>query len=202
MKSEKILIVEDEPIIALMLKETLLNVGYSNITLAHEYDTALQLINDDPFDLVLLDINLEDNKDGIHLAAVVKEEHKNTSVVFVTGNSDYKTVTRATLVEPDGFIIKPINETELIVLLEIIFHKQSKIDNSLPFNIQNDIQKSLTRREIEILNHIIKGDSNKMIASKLFISVRTVSVHRANLMKKLNAKNTADLVRMSLVDLV
>jgi len=78
------------------------------------------------------------------------------------------------------------------IMARSLFKKSKKsIDNR---------NESLTSREIEILKLIVEGLSNKLIAYKLYISLRTVDTHRTNIMRKLQTKNTAELVRLAIVN--
>ncbi len=193
--NKKILVVEDEPVMANLMNEMLLELGYEDVTFAYSYDEADIKLHLVEYGLVLLDINLENDKDGIDLATGLKEIRSATSIVFITGCSDLETVMRLKKTEPDGVLMKPIRMTDLMVLLEVIFFKKKCAEDNLKNDGMNLIK--LSPRENEVLSEIAHGFSNKMIASRLSISSRTVAIHRTNLLKKCNAKNTADLVRLA-----
>lgn len=121
-----ILVVEDESIIAMTLEETLGNIGYTHVDIALNPATAIEKIQANTYDLVILDINLGNNYDGIDLAAVVKMKEEHTPIIFLTGNSDSLTVEKAKMVEPNAYLIKPFNQNELKINLDIIFFQRSK----------------------------------------------------------------------------
>jgi DNA-binding NarL/FixJ family response regulator len=188
MSDNNILIIEDEAIIAAYLENLLHNYNYQHVFIANDRFQAIECVNNNTIDIILADINLGQNEDydGINVMQEILKIKK-TPFVFITGNTDIKTVERAKHLNPEGYLSKPFNDIDIKIILEIILHKQ----NSKCTNI-------LTVREKEILEKIILGFSNKMIADALSISHKTVSIHRVNIMRKLNAQNTADLVRIAL----
>ncbi len=194
--NQNILIVEDDPIIANVISEILEDLGYEDITSAYSYEQAIERISSEEYDLVLLDINLKHENDGVDVAKKIRSSNAKTSIIYITGNSDFKTVVRLKKTEPEGVLVKPFREVDLMILLEVVFHK-SGVNDAASKKINGNIV-NLTPREKEVLRQIVDGYSNKMIADRLGISERTVSVHRSNILKKFKAKNTADLVRLSL----
>lgn len=201
MRQEKILVAEDEAAISMLVEEILQGLGYTNIYLAFDAVSAERMILEQEFDMVLMDINLGGGKDGIDIMNAVRSQQIDVPFVYITGNSDFKTITKAKYSKPDGVIVKPINEMDFMVLLELIFHKRSSAEKSTVASnpkIHRNPLAVLSEREKEILEKIVTGYSNKMIAEILLISDKTVSIHRTHIMKKLSAKNAADLVRIAL----
>ncbi len=200
MRDEKILIVEDEVVIALVLEEMLKNLGFDKISITHNFHEGEMMINKEIFNMILMDINLGSNRDGIDLAKKVALQNNHTPIIFITGNSDFKTFTKAKYANPSNIIIKPVTENDLMIKLELAFHQNQKntlgtVEEALKRNIS---LKDLTARQLEVLRLLILGESNKMIAEKLDVSPKTVDGHRTKIMKILNAKNTADLVRIAI----
>lgn len=199
MRPEKILIVEDEAIIAMTLEETLRGLGYSNVQHMFDEKTAYEAVLNEHFDLILMDVNLGGSRDGIDVIKSIKRTKSEIPFVYVTSYSDFKTITKAKYTQPEGYLIKPVDETDLMILLELVFHKkhEKELENEHIIHIsESPSLNKLTKREMEVLNNIVMGYSNKMIADKMDLSDKTISVHRVNIMKKFHAKNTADLVRM------
>jgi len=199
MREENILIVEDEVVISMMLEEMLRNLSFKNIQIAHTYMDAEAKLKGNFFDLILMDINLGSNRDGVDLASSILITQEQTPLIFITGNSDFTTVTRAKYANPSNFITKPVEENDLMIKIELALHQRkvnpsSSLDDALK---KNSAVSILTERQIEVLKLIILGESNKMIAEKLKLSARTVDGHRNNIMNAMNAKNTADLVRIA-----
>ncbi len=117
MKS-KILIVEDESIIALNIKEVLLDFNYEIIGIAPNSEKALRLISTKTPDLILMDITLKDREDGIELAEKISKLIS-VPIVFLTANDKNKTIDRAIDIKPYGYILKPFKAIELKTAVEI-----------------------------------------------------------------------------------
>lgn len=107
-----VMIVEDEPIVAQDIEETLQSAGYYVTGIASSGESALDLFRNANPDIVLLDINLKGKMDGIETAGVIKEM-RDIPVIFLSGLSDKQTLERAMSVKPDAYITKPFNETQL-----------------------------------------------------------------------------------------
>jgi two-component system, LytTR family, response regulator LytT len=120
MANIRILIVEDEFIIAEDLKLQLEKLGYSVTGIAKSYEKALSLISEDEPDLLLVDIKLKGEKDGIDLVTTVQEEH-DFPFIFLTSHADKNTVERAKKVHPNGYLIKPFEREDLYTSIEIAF---------------------------------------------------------------------------------
>lgn len=117
MKS-KILIVEDESIIALNIKEILTHFGYEIIGIAANGEKALYLASTKNPDLVLMDITLQNREDGIDVAEKISEIRA-VPIIFLTANDKNKTIDRAINIKPYGYILKPFKEIELKTAIEI-----------------------------------------------------------------------------------
>jgi DNA-binding LytR/AlgR family response regulator len=122
----KILIVEDEPIIASDIEMTLEELGYQVVGIEDNAEDALTLIEKTHPDLVLLDINLEGDIDGIMLAEDINSQFQ-IPFVFLTSNADKLTINRVKRTNPSGFIVKPFSEKDLQSNIEIaLFSKPDK----------------------------------------------------------------------------
>lgn len=119
----KILIVEDEILIADYIKDILENNGCKNIQMAHSVVEARVKMETFQPDIILMDINLEGYYEGIELS---KLKNKDASIVFITGQSDSKTVEDALGSSPESYLTKPIREIELVTTLKIIINKKQK----------------------------------------------------------------------------
>ncbi|MXV50596.1 response regulator [Pedobacter sp. HMF7647] len=115
--NKKILIVEDEFIEANNLKMILEKAGYSVCTIARSVEIAVEIVDREKPDLVLLDIFLKGRLTGIDLAKVLRE--KNIAFVFLSANSNKKTLTDAKATQPYGFLVKPFRERDVLIMLDI-----------------------------------------------------------------------------------
>jgi len=111
-RKKKILIVEDEGIVAIDIRNIIRNLGYDCIELAFTGEEALNKTQDWGPDVILMDIGLKGDIDGIEAARRIKTRN-NTPIIFLTGFADDNTLARANKINPIGYIIKPINNKEL-----------------------------------------------------------------------------------------
>ncbi|MBN2102880.1 response regulator [bacterium] len=119
---KKILVVEDEHIIALEIQERLEDLGYHVTDSVRSKEAAIQSTQSNRPDLVLMDIMLGDEMGGLDAAEYI-HEHYDIPVVFLTAYSDKQTLTRAKRAEPYGYILKPLDEREVSSSIEISLYK-------------------------------------------------------------------------------
>jgi DNA-binding LytR/AlgR family response regulator len=131
MSAIKIGIVEDEGITSEVIRLSLQKLKYKIATPAFTYNQAVQMFETEKPDLVILDIKLEEEKDGIDLAILLKEKYK-TPFIFLTANSDSTTLERAKKVRPLAFLVKPFSQVDLHATIEIAFnnYRSTLIENN------------------------------------------------------------------------
>lgn len=125
----QVLIVEDDPLTSLDLKEALTDEGMDVIGVARSVDEAKKLIEKHPPDTLLVDINLEGDLDGIEL---VQSLSFPIPVVYLTANSDEQTVKRAMETSPGSFLTKPYDERDVFIALELAFQNHNKLSLNKP----------------------------------------------------------------------
>lgn len=116
----KIGVVEDELVIARTILNTLDELGYRHCGPAINFTEALEMLQQDKPDLLLLDIQLSGKKDGIDVAEKLNESRP-VPFIFLTANSDGETIERAKKVRPHAYIVKPFTKEELFAAIEIAF---------------------------------------------------------------------------------
>jgi DNA-binding LytR/AlgR family response regulator len=124
-KDTYLMIVEDDFVIAHELKLTLEKLGYQTHPVLHQAEDLLEALDEFPTDLVLLDIDLAGDLDGVDIAPKLKTEYQ-IPFVYLTAKVDTATLSRAALTEPDGYLVKPFREDELKAMLEIVLYKSHK----------------------------------------------------------------------------
>ena len=122
MSSGKILIVEDEALVAEDIRQHLVEAGYDVVATANRGEAALDILSRQSVDLVMLDIMLAGEWDGIETAEQIRR-HYQTPVVFLTAYSDQAKLDRARVTEPYGYLIKPFDERELKSTLAMAMYK-------------------------------------------------------------------------------
>jgi DNA-binding NtrC family response regulator len=117
-KKDKILVIEDEVLVAETLCQTLKKFGYARVEWADSIEKARQLLEKRSYAMVLLDINMGEATDGITMISEQKKK-KDIPLIYITGKSDGVTLKRAKATTPLAFITKPISETNLRIQLEL-----------------------------------------------------------------------------------
>lgn len=187
----RILIVEDEAIIAENLKTTLIDLGYDVVDTCYNYNHALQQIKVFNFDLLLLDINLGDHlKDtGLHLAEKLAVDRK-VPFIFLTAFSDKDTIINASKLKPCAYLVKPATTSSLFAAI------QTAIEN---FNIKSTVN-SLSE-EPEQVDYFYCKTGNKM--TKICWNDVVAIIAIKNYVKILTSNNTSGyLIRSSLQQIV
>lgn len=124
MSKTNILIVEDEQIVALDIKNSLENAGYTVMGCTNSGETAIQKVLELIPDLVLMDIGLKGQMDGVEAATYIRDKF-NIPVIFLTAFADQSTLERARLAEPYGYLLKPFEERELNIAIEMALYKHN-----------------------------------------------------------------------------
>jgi CheY-like chemotaxis protein len=122
MAGESVLIVEDDDIIARVEEWRLKNLGYKVCGRAISGAEAMEFVVNKKPDVVLMDINIKGEMDGIETAKMIKKGF-NIPVIYVTSHSDGVTLERAKETKPDGFIVKPFDDKDLRVAIELALKK-------------------------------------------------------------------------------
>ncbi|MDE3253200.1 MAG: DNA-binding response regulator [Bacteroidota bacterium] len=155
MKSIKILIIEDEVLIAEHMKYYLTGFGFSEIFLAHSKKTALELLAITKPDIVLLDLHLQEPKDGIDIARVI-DEKGGPPYIFITANVDMLILQEATHTQASSYITKPVKKADLFAAIQIALHAKEKPETSFLLIKENNINLKLSYSDILY----IEGNSN------------------------------------------
>jgi len=199
MSKLRILIVEDEPVIAENISMYLDNADFEVSGIAYDsLEAKDQLITNTP-DAAILDVNLESDEDGIDIAGYINEKLQ-LPFLFLTSYSDKETLERAKKVKPSGYIVKPFNEKTLLASLEIaISNFTAEKNHSLPplslEKINNYLLSPVSEREYELVQLLYEGITNTQIAEKLFIAVNTVKTHLKSIYLKLDAGTRIEVIR-------
>jgi len=125
MSSTRILVIEDESIVAKDLQHTLIKLGYDVPVTASNAETAFMRLDEVNPDLVFLDVKLKGDIDGIQIAEKIRD-HYEIPVIFLTSFVDKETLDRAKVTEPYGYLVKPFNEPDLRSTVEMALYKFAK----------------------------------------------------------------------------
>jgi diguanylate cyclase (GGDEF)-like protein/PAS domain S-box-containing protein len=150
MNNEKILIVEDEKVIALDIQRRLERYGYSVVGMASEGPEAIAVVGERSPDIILMDIELPGPMNGIETAKKIRALY-GTPVIFLTAYSEPSLIEQAKEAEPFGYILKPFKERELLTTIDIALYK-------------NDMDKRLRRQE-QLFSAILHSINEGIVAT-------------------------------------
>lgn len=204
MKKINLLIADDhtmflQGIVSLLEQESEINI----VGKANNGIEALNIIKKEAVDLIILDISMPD-MDGIELSKILKKEYPEIKILVVSTHSNVKIISRLIRIGVHGYLLKNAEKSELLEAIHVIvkddtyFSEETEekyLSNQLKIEKQISTLTELSSREKEILVLIAHEYNTAEIAEKTFISLNTVNTHRRNLLSKLNAKNTAGLVK-------
>ncbi len=194
----KILVVEDDAVIAQLIEHHLLDFGYQVLDIVHDSEKALDKIHNLRPDLVLLDINILGTKDGIDVAEIIEEKYS-IPYIFLTAYSDKKTLERAQRLKPMGYVVKPFKERDLLATISIGMSNYNKFHSEAKVTLEglNKVSSTpISAKEFEIIELISKGYSNNQIADSLSVSVNTIKWHSQNIYSKLGVKNRTSAAQL------
>ena len=208
----KIIVVDDHQIVrdgidALFMK-------YDDIQIVAEASNGVEVLNlleKIKPDIVIIDISMP-KMDGLEASEIIREKYPDVQIIIFSSHSENKNIARAIEIGVKGILPKNTMREELadavyqvhqgkdfmskyispVALFEYI--KESKDKN----NAVSELKMKLTSREIELLQLIVGGQTNKEIADQLFISQRTVEKHKSNILSKLEMKSIVDLVKFAI----
>lgn len=169
---------------------------------AHAFDSAqafLDRVADAPFGCVVTDVRMP-GMTGLDLVRALNARSVGMPVIVITGHGDVPLAVEAMREGVVDFIEKPFADETILAALRNAFKRGR--DESARSSERTEVLKrlaSLSARERQVLDGLVAGQANKVVAIELGISPRTVEVYRANLMSKMRATSLSELVRMALV---
>ena len=203
----RILLADDHPLVRAGVRRIL--EAQPGITVAGEVsdgDAALEFLRADPVDVLVLDLTMP-GTDGLEVLRQVKTRLPGMKVLVLTMHADAEYVARAVQDGADGYLLKDSAVQDLVAAIEAV--QAGRAYYSPP--VQRELSEllrahsapprpmdTLTEREREVVQLVVKGLSTREIATQLDISTRTVETHRANLMRKLNLKSVALLTQFAI----
>lgn len=198
-----ILIIDDDPSCIDMM-ETILYMEGFDVRSANDGQSGLDLLRKKRPDVILCDIMLPD-MDGHLILETLKNERTFADIpfIFVTALGEGADVRRGMTNGADDYLPKPFSADELLATITSRIHRHELLlqqRNKAAFQKELNILRSkITRREREILLLVGQGITSREIAERLKLALKTVEVHRANLMKKLGAANAVILARWAVI---
>ena len=171
--------------------------GYSRI---RTYESSRRFLHDAALrdgDCVLLDLHMPD-LDGLAVQKELSRCGRRVSVIVITGHADVPIAVKAIRAGAVDFIEKPFSNDALISSVRRALAADEKLELGLTKSADTLRRlETLTRREREVFDRIVQGATSMGVAHDLNVSKRTVEMHRARVMEKMQAQNVAALIRMT-----
>lgn len=209
MQNIKILIVDDHALVGQAWKvilESDKNLEVVDVTSGA--DSVMKILHQMPVDVVMLDINMEPIN-GFDLAALIHKTHPVVKILAVSMHDQPSVVRRMIRSGAMGYVSKNARKEEMIeAIYAVMKHRKyvsHDIQQKIAEEVVNDVEEEqktaailerLTEKEVEVLRLVKEGFTSKEIAEQLGISYKTVQVHRHNILKKMQQRNTAGLLNM------
>lgn len=205
-KPYRILIVDDHAIVREGLKQILAEVD--DIEVAGEADCsskALQIARREPWDLVLMDISMPD-RSGLETLELMKKEHPALKVLMLSMHRETQYAVRALKTGAAGYLNKQSAPDQLVDAIRQVASGKKYISAELAQELASEISgernglphEALSNREYQTLCMIASGLPVSAVADQLALSVKTISMYRARLLKKMQLKNNAELTHYAI----
>lgn len=194
----RVYIVDDDPGVRKALEWLLSAASLKSISCASA-DEFLQRWDRSRPGCILLDIRMP-GMNGLELQHRLGLEINAPPIVFISGHADVEIAVQAMKNGATGFLTKPfsdesvLNEVRKALRIEQAKHSEGRFRETLEARIS-----LLTKRERQVIEHVVQGESSKQIAINLGISQKTVELHRSKIMRKLRARSVVDIVRDYLI---
>jgi len=170
-------------------------------------EELLDFLKTGPVDMIILDISMR-KINGVEVAGRVKKEYPQVKILMLTMHDSQQIFYNAMMAGADGYLLKDDSGDELLIAIGKVQNGRKYISPSLTEGVTDDLfrmyrggkknlHQKLSRREKEVLQLVVDGNTSREMADKLGLSPRTIDHHRSSLLKKLNKKNSVDLVNFA-----
>ena len=195
--SQTVFVVDDDEAVRDSLKVLLESSGLAVATFGSGQD-FLDCLDSARSGCVILDVRMP-GLSGLELQGMLAESKDTIPVIIITGHGDLPMAVQAMKAGAVDFIEKPVDPDVLLESVRVALARSKKtIDDTSFLGDLHDRLARLTPRERDVLEQLVVGNLNKIIAHELGISPRTVEVHRARVFEKMEAKNLSHLVRLAI----
>lgn len=193
----KVHIVDDDDAVRKSLQLLFRTVGIDAV--AHvSGDAFLDQFDDSVEGCILLDIRMP-GMSGLEAQKQLQERGSTLPIIFITGHGDVPMAVEAMQLGAFDFLQKPFRDQDLMDRVSRALSENQEQREKTEFQQEvTQRYETLTPREKEVMACVVKGQANKVIAMDRDVSQRTVEIHRARVMEKMQARSLADLVRMSI----
>lgn len=191
---KKVLIVDDHAVVREGLKSALESNHYKVVAMANNVDQARALIAHTNPDVIIIDLNLPDGS-GFDLVLWIRSISEQIGIVILTLNDEPALVGAAKRAGANAFILKSDPILQLLAAVDHCVADPYSFSSSLAIPQDFPVENQLTARELDVVNLLAQGLSNRQISQTLFVSQSTVKTHLGAIFRKLNAVNRVSAVK-------
>lgn len=199
------LLVDDHQLVVDGIQELFLkDESFQIVGTANNGIEALRILENIPVDLVITDIDMP-KMGGVALVESIRKKKINCRIIMITMHNEKSLVRELINIGADGFLLKSASSQEMLLAARAVMNGNRYISSEITEIVLQENTKAselepiqFSNRELEILQLIAEGFTNREIGEKIHISHRTVDKHRANMMQKIEARNVAELVRYAM----
>ena len=181
-----IVILEDEGLTALFLKEVITDIDHDVIGVFDSSHDLLPFLKDNKVDLIFMDININGSYDGIQTAYLVQNKYPNISFVFLTSYKDSDTIKSAQAVKPMGYLIKPVLESDIeAVMMVVEGYKKSHVKMEPVEIVCGEYSYNINTKTLYTNNKVITLSKNEAICIQTLVSSRDSYISSEQLVAKI-----------------
>lgn len=181
-----IVILEDEGLTALFLKEVITDIDHDVIGVFDSSHDLLPFLKDNKVDLIFMDININGSYDGIQTAYLVQNKYPNISFVFLTSYKDSDTIKSAQAVKPLGYLIKPVLESDIeAVMMVVEGYKKSHVKMEPVEIVCGEYSYNINTKTLYTNNKVITLSKNEAICIQTLVSSRDSYISSEQLVAKI-----------------
>jgi DNA-binding NarL/FixJ family response regulator len=204
MSSLRVLLADDHALVRAGMRALLAELpGIEVVAETGDGREALRLVRERKPDIALLDISMPE-LNGLEVVGRIARDHPNTRAIILSMHGDDESVRRALVAGAAGYLLKNSDRRELELALRAVARGDTWLSPSLTKRVVATYMRGaspdavLTPRQREVLQLVAEGHSNKEIASRLNVALKTVETHRTELMDRLGIHGVASLVRYAI----
>jgi DNA-binding NarL/FixJ family response regulator len=202
--AKKLLLVDDDPNLVLLVKDYLELRGYEVMTAEHGRD-ALRILERQIPNMIICDVMMPE-MDGYSFVKFVREDPRTNyiPVLFLSAKGQIQDRVTGLNTGADVYMVKPFEPDELIAQIEASLKQAARINQSQANDLVSELSSQvpldveLTPTEVRVVQFVSKGMSNREIADELHVSQRTVESHVSNMLGKTGLSNRTELARWAL----
>ena len=204
MSALRVLLADDHALVRAGMRALLAELpGIEVVAESGDGREALRLVRERKPDIALLDISMPE-LNGLEVVGRIARDHPNTRAIILSMHGDDESVRRALVAGAAGYLLKNSDRRELELALRAVARGDTWLSPSLTKRVVATYTQGaspdavLTPRQREVLQLVAEGHSNKEIASRLNVALKTVETHRTELMDRLGIRGVASLVRYAI----